>query len=53
MKRGKHPTFEMEGRPPLSIPNHPRALSPITVDDILDILEEDLDALEEQLEEGS
>lgn len=42
-KRGKHPTFEKEGRPPLPIPNHPRAMSPITVDGILDLLEEDLD----------
>ena len=43
VKRGKHPTFERKGRPPLTIPIHPGAMSPITVDSILDILEEDLD----------
>lgn len=32
-----------EGRPPLTIPNHPGAMSPITVENILDMLEEDLD----------
>lgn len=42
-KRGKEPTFVKEGRPPLTIPNHPGAMSPITVDNILDMLEEDLD----------
>jgi hypothetical protein len=42
-KRGKEPTFVKEGRPPLTIPNHPGAVSPITVDNILDVLEEDLD----------
>jgi len=42
-KRGKEPTFVKEGRPPLTIPNHPGAMSPITVDTILDMLEEDLD----------
>lgn len=43
VKRGKHPTFEKEGRPPLPIPSHSRMMSPITVDNILDMLEEDLD----------
>lgn len=42
-KRGKEPTFVKEGRPPLTIPNHPGTMSPITVDNILDMLEEDLD----------
>jgi hypothetical protein len=42
-KRGKEPTFVKEGRPPLTIPNHPGAMSPITVDNILDMFEEDLD----------
>jgi hypothetical protein len=42
-KRGKEPTFVKEGRPPLTIPNHPGAMSAITVDNILDMLEEDLD----------
>lgn len=51
VKRGKHPTFEMEGRPPLTIPNHPGSLSPITVDSILDMLEADLD-FQEGLQDG-
>lgn len=42
-KGGKEPTFAKHGRPPLTIPNHPGPMSPITVDDILDRLEEDLD----------
>jgi hypothetical protein len=50
-KRGKEPTFVKEGRPPLTIPNHPGAMSPITVDNVLDMLEEDLD-YEEGLADG-
>lgn len=48
VKRGKHPTFELPGsrRPPLPIPSHSRPMSPSTVADILDFLEEDLDFLE-------
>lgn len=42
-KRGKEPTWEKDGRPPLTVPNHPGEMSPITVDNILDMLEEDLD----------
>ena len=53
VKRGKHPTYEMEGgnRPPLPIPSHPRAMSPITVENILDTLETDLD-YEEEMADG-
>lgn len=51
VKRGKHPTFEKEGRPPLPIPSHSRQMSPITVDDILDMLEDDLD-YEEGIADG-
>jgi hypothetical protein len=46
--RGKEPTFEKDGRPPLTIPNHPGALSMWTADSILDVLEEDLLAEEGQ-----
>ena len=48
VKRGKHPTFELPDRrrPPLPIPSHSRTMSPSTVADILDFLEEDLDFLE-------
>ena len=42
-KRGKEPTFVKGARPPLTIPRHPGAMSPITVESILDMLEEDLD----------
>ncbi len=41
-KRGKHRVFEMPGRPPLPIPDHPRAMAARTVMRILDVLEEDL-----------
>ena len=42
-KRGKEPTFVKDGRPPLSIPDHPGSMSPLTVEDVLDVLDEDLD----------
>jgi len=41
-KRGKHRVFEMPGRPPLPIPDHPRAMAARTVMSILEVLEEDL-----------
>jgi hypothetical protein len=43
VKRGKEPTFEKFGRPPLTIPDHPGAMAAFTVESILDFLEEDLD----------
>lgn len=51
VKRGKHPTYEKEGRPPLPIPGHSRQMSPITVENVLDMLEEDLD-YEEGMTDG-
>ncbi len=50
-KRGKEPTYvhpELRNRRPLSIPNHP-TLAPGTKNNILDDLEGDLDAYEENL----
>lgn len=41
-KRGKEPAFEKKGRLPLTIPNHPGEMSPITVDSVLGVLEQDL-----------
>jgi hypothetical protein len=41
-QRGKHRVFEMPGRPPLPIPDHPRAMAARTVMSILEVLEEDL-----------
>ncbi len=49
-KRGKEPTFVMNGRPPLTIPHH-RRISKYTVANILDQLEEDLDYLEEMADD--
>ena len=46
VKRGKEPTFEKAGRPPLTIPDHPGAMASTTVDSILDFLEDDLDCEE-------
>jgi hypothetical protein len=40
--KGKEPCFEKSGRTPLTIPNHPGEMSPITVDSILETLETDL-----------
>lgn len=40
--RGKEPAFEKSGRLPLTIPDHPGEMSPITVDSILETLEADL-----------
>jgi hypothetical protein len=49
--RGKEPTFKsnLPGRRPISIPGH-RKVNPFTASSILDDFEEDIDALEEQLE---
>lgn len=44
--RGKHPTWVMERRFPLSIPKHPGEMRRGTVKGILDHLEDDLDAIE-------
>jgi hypothetical protein len=41
-RRGKHRVFEKLGRPPLPIPDHPRAMAGRTVLSILQILEEDI-----------
>ena len=51
--RGKEPTYVSEmlnDKNPISIPNHPGALSKYTAGNILDQLEEDLERLEELLE---
>jgi hypothetical protein len=45
-KGGKHPTFVKDGRPPLTIPAH-REMKEGTVNNILDMLEEDLQYEEE------
>lgn len=44
--RGKHPTWVMKGRFPLSIPKHPGEMRRGTVKSILDHLEDDLDEIE-------
>ncbi len=41
-RRGKHRVFERPGRPPLPIPDHPRAMAGRTVMNILQILEDDI-----------
>jgi len=46
-KRGKHPMYEMLGRPSLAIQNHSRPMPRYTKDSVLEILEGDLDAIEE------
>ena len=46
-KRGKHPIYEMPGRPSLAIPNHSRPMPRYTKDSILAMLEDDLGMLEE------
>ncbi len=51
-QRGKEPTFINPHLPrsrPISIPNHPGALARFTAEGIIDQLDEDLFALEEQL----
>lgn len=51
--RGKEPTYVSEilkDKNPLSIPNHPGALSKYTAGSILDQLEADLETLKELLE---
>ena len=42
VNRGKEPTYEMDGRFPLTIPNHSRAMNPHTVTSILNVLEADV-----------
>lgn len=42
VNRGKEPTYEKPGRPPLTIPNHSRGMSPHTVMSILNFLEADV-----------
>jgi hypothetical protein len=51
--RGKEPAFEKPGRLPLTIPNHPGEMNPITADRILDRLEEDLFYEHRTSEEGA
>ena len=50
--RGQEPTFELEGRRPLSIPIHPGDLRIGTKNNILDTLEGDLTAYEEALDQS-
>ena len=50
--RGKEPTFELAGCRPLSIPIHPGDLRIGTKNNILDILEGDLTAYEEALDQN-
>jgi len=52
--RGKEPTYVSDILPksrPISIPNHPGAMSKFTAINILDQLEQDIFEIEEQLEE--
>jgi hypothetical protein len=51
--RGKEPTFVnplLPHRVPISIPSHPGALARYTAEGIIDQLEQDLSAFEEELE---
>jgi len=50
--RAKEPTFELAGRRPLSIPIHPGDLRIGTKNNIPDILEGDLTAYEEALDQS-
>lgn len=53
-ERGKEPTFISDILPrsrPISIPNHPRALSKGTAINILDQLEQDIFEIENSIEE--
>jgi hypothetical protein len=52
--RGKEPTYEMDGdgRPALTIPKHPGAMSPWTVVSVLDFLEQDVDFVFGESEDG-
>ena len=53
-ERGKEPTYISTLLPysrPISIPNHPGSLKPLTAGNILDSFEQDLQALEEKFSE--
>jgi hypothetical protein len=51
VNRGKEPTYEIAGRYPLTIPGHPGTLAVGTAASILNQLDDDLVALEENEEE--
>lgn len=55
-KGGKEPTYVMDGRPPLQIPQHGSSkrssVAKYTAKNILDHLEEDLDYLESEFKSG-
>jgi hypothetical protein len=48
-KGWRHPTYVMDGRPPLPIPHHSVPIKRLTKNNILLVLEGDLDAYEEGL----